>query len=380
MKRKSIYSLIILVALVALGLSGFFNKDSSLSERKVIWKHNLETKGIIRSANLYAKEDLIYVSSYYGPFLLEIDSSSGQIKREFKVGEGIRSSDLTDKIFYYNTMDRYDIKNNYIHALDISTGVEKWTQKIENPEEEYVPLSLKADVGKVYLNEGFRKVHALDSENGKKLWSFGIELSTEKVINESPLISTGKSVVILGFDDGIVYALDSESGKELWKFDTDHPRHPRPEEILVTNKIVYVASYSTTGDTVYALDTETGQIEWQFSTDGNPNTSMTSHEDILFVAKAHGYLHAVDGRSGKELWKFKTDDFPSNLVVSGNRIYFGKTEYREPFPAGGHIYAVDTKNGRQIWDYETQGTISGVVATNGIGYFSIGNGEMIAVK
>ena len=378
MREKGFALLIflIIVALLGIGLLVFLKKDSFLLQQKVVWSQNLETKDITRSASLYARGDLIYVISYYGPFLLEIDSSSGQIKREFRVGEKIMSSDLSDNFFFYND-GNYKINN--IHALDLSTGVEKWSKKIESPGEKYAYL--KAVMGKVYLNEGLGKVVALNGENGEELWTFETNLPTNipsGTINEAPLIRTGNSIVVLGFYGGMVHALNPESGKEIWKFNSGSV--VRPEEILVTDKNVYVASYRTTGDIVYALDTETGEVKWQFSTEGNPNTSMTFDGETFYLAKAYGYLYAVNSRDGKELWRIKTDNFPTQLVISDNRIYFGKIEYRDPFPARGHVYAVDRKSGKQIWHYETQDTISDVATTNGIGYFFVSNGELIAIK
>lgn len=366
--------LVILALLVILGF-GFLEKDSFLLQQKRTWHLNLGDKSMTPGASLRLKDNQIYVSSYYSPLLLKIDGSSGQIKKEFRVGENSMSSDLSDNIFYYNIINK---KINSIHALDVSSGTEKWSQKIESPEEKYAPTSLKAVMGKVYLNEGFSKVAVLNGENGEKLWSFETKLPTDTLIDETPIVRVAKSAVILGFDGGMLYALNPLTGTELWKFNTSSV--VRPEEILVSDELVYVAAYRTAGDAIYALDIKTGDIKWQVTAEGNPNTSMASDGEIFYIAKAYGYLQAISNKDGKELWRIKTDHFPTNLAITNGVLYFARNQYDEVLGDKSYLHAVDSKTGKERWELKINDLISSLGSTNGMVYFIKRDGELTALK
>ena len=360
----------------------FLKKDSFLLQQKRTWHLNLKDKGMIPSASLRVQDNRIYVSSYYSPLLLEIDRLSGSIKKEIRVGEHIMSSDLSDNTFYYSIIDK---KNNYIHALDVSSGAEEWSQNIVSPEDRYAPTSIKAASGRVYLNEGLGKVSALDGENGEKLWSFEPKMLEAASSGDTPLVRASESVVLLGFGDGMVYALDPTSGTELWKFDTVVRSHPH--NIFITDKITYVAAstYSITRgtgekDIVYALDTKTGQKKWSFLTEGNPNTSITADGEIFYIAKAYGYLQAISNKDGKELWRLKTDHFPTNLSVSDGVLYFAINQYDEIFGDKSYLQAVDTKTGKKLWEFKIRDLVSDFDSANGTVYFIKRDGELTALK
>lgn len=402
--------LLIIVLLSILGLVGFLNKDSLINslpkasvpfmlQPKIIYEQNLENNNITKNANLYLKGNQIYVSSYYAPLLLEIDSTSGQVKRQMRIVEHIMSSDLSDNFFYYHTFEE---KNNYIHALDISTGIEKWSQRIESFEEKYAQSFIKAANGKVYLNEGVNKVTALNGESGERIWSYEVKLSPDSLGSQLPLIEVGRSVVILNFNDGILYALDSMSGKELWHFDmpsfksnkvlvVDNVRwpietkNPRPDQVLVTDNMVYLSlNYNETSTyLVYALDNGTGQVKWQFYAVGNPHGSMAYHDEIFYFAKAYGYLQAIDSKDGKELWKIKikTNYFPTNLTISDRLLYFGMEQSSGPTTVDNvYLYAVNRKTGKQMWEFKINDSISALRSANGIVYFVSSGGKLTAIK
>ena len=366
--------LLILALLAILGFT-FLKKDSFLLQQKSTWHLNLGDKGMTPSASLRLRDNKIYVSSYYSPLLLEIDGSSGQVKRKFRVEEHTISSDLSDNIFYYNIINK---KNNSIHALDVSSGVEKWAKTIESPEEKYAPTSIKATRDRVYLNEGFGKISAFNPENGGKLWTFETKLPTDTLIDDVPIVRVGEKVVIVGFDGGMVYALNPVTGTELWKFNTSSV--VRPEEILVSGEIVYVAAYRTAGDAIYSLETKTGAARWQVTAEGNPNTSMSSDGEIFYIAKAYGYLQAISNKDGKELWRIKTEHFPTNLAISNGVLYFARNQYDEILGDKSYLHAVDSKTGGEIWELKLKDLISGLDSTNGIVYFLKRDGELTALK
>lgn len=380
-----IYVILIFLLLIIPAFIVYINKDPLLIKYHTVWSLNLYPKSAnYFHTNLLKKDSQIYAQSDY-PFLLEIDSSSGQINKEFWIGKYTNVVDFSGDTLYYRQVEN---KNNYLHALDVSTWVEKWSNKIPYPEDISSHSNIISTKDKVYITLGINRVVALDAESGKELWSFDATLNPDNRVQIAsiPTISASESVVAAGFTDGMLYALDAQSGKAIWEFNTSTLRSPNtrpssPLAILVTDKMVHVDSYRTFGgDVIYALDIENGEIKWHFNFEGTDFTRMRFDSGIFYIVKKEGFLQAINSDDGRVLWKIKTEGSPTKLEISDGILYFGTSGQEGLGTDFAYLYAVNSQTGKTKWKFKIKDQITDVVSIKDTMYFVKRNGELIAIQ
>ena len=86
-------------------------------------------------------------------------------------------------------------RDEKVHALDLKTGVEKWSFKTRG----YVDSSPALSSGRVYVASEDRHLYVLDLHTGRRLWQF----SADHMFEASPAIAHG--VLIIGDHHGMVY-------------------------------------------------------------------------------------------------------------------------------------------------------------------------------
>jgi len=100
--------------------------------------------------------------------------------------------------------------NSTLHALVLSTGQEKWSQRLSG----YVRVAMIHD-GVVYADG--ERLHAIDAATGKELWSFkGTGRERAHLISGGRIFLTSPTERYFGttrVDQGYLYAIDARTGK-----------------------------------------------------------------------------------------------------------------------------------------------------------------------
>jgi outer membrane protein assembly factor BamB len=149
---------------------------------------------------------LVYMGTYSGS-LYAIDSVTGEEQWSFSSDGSIEGSLMADENGVY-------VPSDALYSLHPFTGEEQW--KFNNFDPFGSPIAGPTVVdGTAYLGSGGveeKNVHALDASTGEEKWNF----LAEDIVGNAPTVADG--TLIFGDDEGNVYALNSETGDELWDF------------------------------------------------------------------------------------------------------------------------------------------------------------------
>lgn len=161
----------------------------------------------------------------------------------------------------------------------------------------------------------------------------------------------GQDTLIWGGTDGFCYGYSTTTEKDadgydlfnpIWKVDCNEPHYrkddsgkrvpyatpPGPSELIGTPVLyedkVYVAIGQDPehGDGVGRLsciEAKSGKVLWKYTEVGRTISTVSVHDDLVYVAEYAGLIHCLDANSGKVYWTY--DSFSriwgSTLVVAG---------------------------------------------------------------
>lgn len=205
------------------------------------------------------------------------------------------------------------------------------------------PIESSAAVvdGIVFVVSDDGVVHALELSSGEERWTSMLGAETGAA---SPLVV--KDRVIVGDMDGILHALNASSGREAWRLQTDGPISGAAG--ASGSEIVS----ATQSGTAYSVDAVSGEITWQAELPGGVSRSIALTADTAFFGAAGGFLVALDLSDGRALWSIDaaTAGEVGTPTVSGGRVY-AATGLDTDEPGARGVVAVDAAIGAQLWRY-----------------------------
>jgi outer membrane protein assembly factor BamB len=198
-------------------------------------------------------------------------------------------------------------------AYDPVTGDTIWCDDVGGS----ITSAPAVDEKTVYFTDGFEVV-ALDQLTGTERWRFTpSDLSpvtnTPAVFRDMVFVTGGNSV----------FALDRTTGHELWETEIDAPQISAP---AVAGNTVYVG-----GTVLSALRASDGHLRWSQST-GGVNLSMPAiANNKVFVNSEDPQfgLFAFDATTGAFLWRNATPGEPESSVTVANGVVFDIAESGE---------------------------------------------------
>ncbi len=215
-----------------------------------------------------AEGDIITATGAYGMVFFmskntgihALDATSGKQRWNFKTTNTVlRPLLVADGTLYVfgTSKGRYEGSNERIlHAIDAQTGEKRWQFSTSNVKG--LPLGFNyyehvwfpfVKNGVVYIVGDDKTLYALNAQNGTERWRF----SSNKEIGHPAF---GYGMVFFGSKDKRVYALDSSSGEKRWEFESGHKAHCCP--IVTDNKILIGGN-----DDLYCLDSANGTLLWK---------------------------------------------------------------------------------------------------------------------
>lgn len=179
-----------------------------------------------------------------------------------------------------------------LYAVDAADGTEQW--RFDHDAEIQTPPAV--DDGTVYVVDETSTVHALDATSGEERWqrspANGIEFSIPVVTD---------ATLMLGSTDGEVLALDASDGSDDWRRDLGtEPVGP----VAVADDTAFLPGPD---DGLLALSVADGADRWRRDVGSGPSGPPVVADGVVYVG-AGQHVHALDAADGDERWQFETRD------------------------------------------------------------------------
>jgi outer membrane protein assembly factor BamB len=191
--------------------------------------------------------------------------------------------------------DNKDAKVEYAKLLE--TGADIWATPV-------------IDNGKVFIASLDDYLYALDASTGKELWRF----KAGGALSSTPILNNG--LVLVGGFDNKLHALDASTGEEKWSATTDAWVWSKP---FVNSGKAYFGDFD---GNAYAVNLSDGSRVWGKQLDHGPirgAPAVTS--SAVVVATEEGWLVGLSPDGSSKLWERKIDSsINADLVVSGDNV------------------------------------------------------------
>ena len=202
------------------------------------------------------------------------------------------------------------------HRLDAVTGEPKWEAfQIE------APLRCSATViGNWVLLAGCDEVlHAVDVETGKEVATVKIDGPT----GCTPALSEGR--VYFGTESGAFHCIsaDPEKGslEVAWTFQDPQRRQGIRTAAAVNGPL---AVFGSQGKAVYAIDTSSGEQKWKLPQNTRVESSPVIAGERVVVATMQGRIYLLDLATGDTKWEYDAGgSFQSSPAVVDGRMVIG---------------------------------------------------------
>lgn len=302
------------------------------------------------------------------------------LKWKVELGEEIDTNPVVVGGVVYVTTD------NYVYALDMTTGKAKW--KVDAPGLIVSSPAVADDmiyIGSTSLADLDTRIarvtaYALDTQTGGIKWQH--ELSNDRSEDSSnPVVASGLVYFGTGWSDysccefrgngGHITALDGKTGQLVWQVDTtdDYGSGGMPTTAFgEANGVLYLGvGYNGPGVTkkqIRALDGKTGKEVWKVASDA---TFPFVAPDGSLYSVLERELVSLDGKAGQDRWRWELDpakDSLSRPIVTGDTVYVVGNEKRDICfegpcsPPKNHtdiLYALDSATGKERWKQDIGG-------------------------
>ncbi len=234
-----------------------------------------------------------------------------------------------------------------VMAYELDSGKKRWVLKGAPVEAGLLlvnGLLIAVDVDAV--------VHALDASTGEERWQTLLEERTTVV--SSPL-AIGDNLYVIE-ESGRIYVLDLESGAYRWEVDLGVPVY---NTASTDGEHLFVP---TTRGQLISVDAESGEVAWEFALDdetvrfSTPAYSTADHK--IYISTSSGQVRSIDAANGELEWTTELDGaIISAPLITDHTIYVGTMRK--------NLHALDSKTGTEMWSHEVTGRIKSAVAAYG---------------
>jgi eukaryotic-like serine/threonine-protein kinase len=331
---------------------------------------------------LYVGTSSNQVGTLDGGKLYALDAKTGIKKWEFQtdvVSLSIRCSPMVlDGVIYFGTVNYKSKGDNYLYAVDASTGKSIWKFLLsDNTKETSIYSSPTVVDGLVYFTSYNKFIYALESKTGTKKWEY------ETLINTyfpcSPAVLNG--TVYVG--NYTFLALDASTGAKKWEYKGIYGNGTSVVDFFsvdptISKGLVFTANGTAGGENyrgkLLALNTTDGTKKWENDiVAAIPSRISADNDNLYFVSFASSkpaQLSVLDLLTGTKKWEFTGFGESITTPTPANGVLFVTTRDKK-------VYAFDTKTGAKKWEYTSSAVILEscvVVDKNGKGFHSSKSG------
>lgn len=223
-------------------------------------------------------------------------------------------------------------------ALDANTGQERWRTALNS---EVLGIST-AQTSKVIFRTSDGRLHGISTTNGATLWQQARPGKSLSLRGAGVPLVVG-SMVIAGFDSGVVTAFDLQSGTALWEATLAIPNgsDDLSRMIDVDGKLkaigeaLFASSYN---GQIAGINMRNGNIAW--SAPYSSNTGVDADANGLYTTNATGDVWRLEPRTGNPLWKM--DDLegrqPTVPSIVGDYLLVGDQQ--------GYLHWINARSGQ----------------------------------
>ena len=247
----------------------------------------------------------------------------------------------------------YFLNNEYLYALDKTSGKKQWQKKINNTvetlslrEDIYLTTSLDAQSGTSY---DFTHM-SIEPKTGKEKWR---QINKKRVMNE---LLIGERLVFINDNNKTIFAYDKQTKRLMWSVKSSNNIN---EMILDKTEIVYV-----TDRQLVMLSASTGKKKWQLnlspSVPSVGSKTVQIADDYVYLAEPgnskNDRVYSLDRYTGKKIWQYDVRGYVGiDIKVVANNVYF-TSSYDTPTSQESiaeTFYVLNKKTGKDIWQIES---------------------------
>lgn len=283
-------------------------------------------------------------------FALDAETGEANWRKGLENRRGRGFPELLDGVAVFYTQELEGTGQQFV-AIDAATGDVQWT--LSNG----VGQPVLADGAAFVRTEGDAStgetgtLHALDVTTGEERW----RLDDSEGVAEPMVVDDGTLYGSIHRDEGYLLAIDTQTGTVQWEFRTDIRSH----SLLVDSGTVYVADIEGEYQ-VDALDAATGDRRWRFTPDTSSRpTGMALGDDALYVGYGNEGMYALARADGTERWTRPATVDDRLVVPRSDTVYLGGL---------GDVSAVDAATGEERWSVEMDASVSVPAVVDGTVY------------
>jgi outer membrane protein assembly factor BamB len=245
--------------------------------------------------------------------------------------------------------------------------------------------------GKISIKDGVayaagadHAIHAVDIKTGKEKWSQA-QLSEDATVMPSCAIVCDKAALAI-LDNGDVTGLDSSTGKVTWKYKREQPANPQPAAnpvgmpggggmaVMVGGgapgmrgigqakpvpAVVGSTLYLPQEESVVVVDAETGKKVKEIKVSSPSMNTPAISGDRMVIHLSDGTVRGYSLSDGSEAWQHAAGATAGCVVCSEGKAYF----VGDP----ATMYALDCTSGKELWQCSLAPDAAGAANPNGNG-------------
>lgn len=276
----------------------------------------------------------IVLTTSHNNFLYALDPTTGVRKWELRLPEKLESTPVIIGDYAYLTI-------NALYKIDLKKGtvVKKFDPTTHTKEFRHFYTTPYADGNMLYMGSRNDTLYAFNVDDEQIKWFY----DTGDPLMSSPTVYDGK--VIIGGTNQKVFAIDKTAGTLTWVFSqgSSYVSSPTIGRTMTGRAHVYIGGMD---GRLYALDAATGEKIWDYPTGGSITTDPIAYGGNVIFGSYDYFVYCIDTAARKERWKFKTGDrVLSSPFASDNVVYAGSLDY--------NLYALNIIDGSEKWKYKT---------------------------
>ncbi|QLK25672.1 PQQ-like beta-propeller repeat protein [Natrinema zhouii] len=260
--------------------------------------------------------DTVYVTSERGePNLTALDAATGELRwQKGDLGAETNFSPTVADGLVFLVADRA------LYALDAHSGEQQWqfspgTVTTDDGTErgDYIKRDSVAVADGTVFALGVNQLFALDVETGDERWTDRVEDWASSTFSGHPIAASG---VVVAVKNDVVTVYDAETGAK-------RSTVPSYSLDVFTGDRVYAVTDDEDGErkTVTGYDSETGDRVWQPSDGDGSFTSAVVDSESVYVGHEESGVTAFDRTNGSGDWYVDTGTEPRQVAVVGETVY-----------------------------------------------------------
>lgn len=241
----------------------------------------------------------------------------------------------------YSPMVFTTSQNNFLYALNPSTGVKIWELKLPVQGLQATPVVIGD-----YMYLAMDSLYKVDVKKGEMIKVYSFPNAQFDSFYSTPLVDG--NILYLGSLKDTLYSFDVSNETLRWKVNTANEIYSSP--IAHQNNVIV----ATAGGEIIAYDKNTGTLVWKYTSAGNsflasPTIgSATNGTSFVYAGGVDGKLHVLDALTGTMKWTYNPGTggaIVSSPIAYGGNIVFGSYDY--------YVYCIDTLGKKERWKFKT---------------------------